>query len=129
MRRRVLLLVPLVIVATAFAVPALSKSSDVDALHKYTIGIDGAEGTVLQMLLVAKPSASGAPARKLQTITVPFETTFEASSFFVWFDTLEGGKDGDRFRSIYRIDGELQGEGFGGRVKTGNKQTFGFGNL
>ena len=130
MKTRFVLLATLALVSLALpTVPTLSKSDGAKEIQKYTIGVEGAQGVKLRMLLVTKPSATGAPTRESKTITVPFETTFEAASFYVWFDTLEGGKEGDRFMSIYKIDGDLQGGGFGGTIKGDNKQTFGFGNL
>ena len=129
MKTRYVMLATLILVALALpSVPALSISDAKDT-HKYTIGVEGAQDVTLRMLLIAKPSATGALTRESKFITVPFETTFEASSFYVWFDTLEGGKDGERFMSIYKIDGELQGGGISGTIKRDHKQTFGFGNL
>ena len=130
MKTRFTLLASLALVALALpAAPALSQSGGVKENQKYTIGVEGTPGVKLRMLLVAKPSATGAPTRESKTITIPFETTFEAAAFYVWFDTLEGGKDGDRFTSIYKIDGDHQGGGFGGTIRGNNKHTFGFGTL
>ena len=111
---------------------ALSKSNDVADAHTYAIRVDGANGLKLRMLLVAKPSAVNAPTREAKIVTIPYETTFKASSFYVWFDTLDGGqsgKDGDRIMGTYTTDGELQGGGFGGTIKKENNQSFGLGNL
>lgn len=130
MKLSFVLLATSAIVALALSTArALSNSNDARDTHKFTIGVEGAKGVKIRMLLIAKPSATGAPTRDSRVITVPFQTTFDAASFYVWFDVLEGGKEGDRFMSIYRIDGELQGGGFGGTIKGDNKQTFGFGNL
>jgi hypothetical protein len=123
--------VSLVVVALPI-VPALSNADRAKDTHKYTIGVEGTQDVKLRMLLVAKPSARAAPTRESKIVTVPFETTFEASSFYVWFDTLDGGesgKDGDRIMAMYKIGGELQGGGFGGTLKGEKKKTFGFGNL
>lgn len=130
MKTRFVLLAALALGSLALPnLTALSKSDGAKEIRKYTIGAEGAQGVKLQMLLVTKPSAADAPTRESKTITVPFQTTFEATSFYVWFDTLEGGKDGDRLESIYKIDGDVQGGGFSGTIKGDNKQTFGFGNL
>jgi hypothetical protein len=133
MKTRLLLFATMCLVTLALqSSRALSKSDDVADAHSYTIRIDGRDGAELQMLLVAKPSAVNAPTREAKLVVLPYEATFNASSFFVWFDTLDGGqsgKDGDRIMGSYTTDGEIQGGGFDGTIKTNNHQSFGFGNL
>ena len=121
-----------IVALTLSIVPVLSNEDNDEDTHKYTIGVEGTKGAKLRMLLVAKPTATRAPIRESKIITIPFQKTLEARSFYVWFDTLDAGasgKDGDRIMSIYKIDGEPQGGGFGATIKKENKKTFSFGNL
>ena len=121
-----------VIAFSMLRVPAWSNPPDAEGTHRYTIGVDGGKDVKLRMLLIAKPTANGAPTRQSRFVTVPFETTFQATAFYVWFDTLDdhqSGKEDDRIMGMYKVDGEPQGGGFGGTLKTANKKSFSFGNL
>ncbi len=127
-------LVAALFVAAALAAPAFSRTGNDEDTHEYTIGIEGTEGVKLHMYLVEKGSTKGAPSLRAEIVTVPFETKFTASKFYVWFHTLEAdeGIGGYRIRSVYKIDGELQGTGFGRegkKGKKGSKMKTGFGNL
>ena len=106
-------------------------NGDANAL-KYTISVEGTKGVKLRMLLVTKPLSKSGPTRESKVITVPFQQSFKAQSFYVWFDTLEGGasgKDGDRINGTYKVNGDLQGGGFDATIKKENKKSCGFGNL
>ena len=133
MRTKVFTIGALSVFALSLAVwPAFSNANgDANALT-YTIAVEGTKGVKLRMLLVTKPSAKSGPTRESRVITVPFQQSFRAQSFYVWFDTLEdgaSGKDGDRINGTYKVNGELQGGGFGATIKKENKKSFGFGNL
>ena len=129
-------IIPIAIVsAVALALATAATPSDAETrrdTHDYSVTVQGTKGVRLRMLLITKSSSNNAPMRESKIITVPFETTFKAMSFYVWFDTLgEGisGKDGDRVMSSYKMDGALQGGGFGGTIRKNNQKSFGFGNL
>lgn len=133
MNAKWILLVAAVLISLPLAVaqsrPAEPSKSD-DSSHKFTIGVKGAPGVQLRMLLVYKPSARQAPKRESRMVTTPFQTTVEASAFYVWFDTEESQEQaGARIQGGYLIDDEPQGGGFGATMKPANRQTFGFGTL
>lgn len=113
--------------------PAFTSAQGWDTqISEYTVGIDGSKGVKLRMLLITKSDKRIAPTRESKIVTVPFQTTFKARLFYVWFDTLENGasgNDGDRIMSVYKINGELQGAGFGGTIKKANNSSWSFGNL
>ena len=113
-------------------IPVLrSAENDKEAARQYTVGIEGAKGVKLTMLLITKPTPRAPLTRETKVVTVPFTTTFKAQTFYVWFDTLPdgaSGNEGDQIRSVYRIDGDLQGAGFDLKIKKANNSSVGFGN-
>ncbi len=109
-----------------------TNSNAANETHRYKISLRGTEGVQLRMLLVTKRDAEDPPSRKSEVVTAPFETSFDANSFYVWFDTLENGlsgNDGSRITAEYSIDGRRQGGGFGMTIKRSNSKTGSFGNL
>lgn len=131
MKTKALAITSVSLVAAALTLTGFSSNVDEADAHEYTIGIEGAKDVQLRMYLVAKRSTKSAPTLQEQIVTVPFETKFKAHRFYVWFHTLEGetSANGSRIRSVYKIDGELQGAGFGLRVNRGSRIKTGFGNL
>lgn len=124
------------VIATAAAILtsiiSASLANQKETKREYTIRVGGQKGVKLKMLLVTKASATADPTRRIEVVEVPFETTVKGSAFYAWFDTLPGGvsgRAGDRIEGSYKVDGELQGGGFGGTLKGSNKQSFGLGNL
>ena len=118
----------------ALCLPAYSTVNNNQSMdvHKYTISLDGTDGVRLRMLLVIKSGAKAPPTRRSEIVTTPFESSFKAKSFYVWFDTLEdgmSGNEGDRVAAEFLVDGERQGGGFGMTIKKQNKKSGSFGNL
>lgn len=52
----------------------------------YKIQLQGRQGLKMEMLLITK-SGPRTIAREAKQVVLPFEHTFEANRFFVWFDT------------------------------------------
>jgi len=133
MRTKLAITVTVLVFVLSLAMsPAFSNAEKGANAVEYTIAVEGTNGVKLPMLLITKPSTKSGPTRESKVITVPFQESFKAQSYYVWFDTLEGGasgKDGDRIMGTYKINGEQQGGGFEGTIEKDGKQSFGFGNL
>ncbi|MCA9043499.1 MAG: hypothetical protein KDA69_04215, partial [Planctomycetaceae bacterium] len=100
--------------------------------HEYVVRIDGPKGAQVKMSLITSEPEEQIPRIQFDKIvTLPFEHSFASETFRVDVKTLDGlsKPDGAKVSGGYRMDGELQGGGFGGTIKVADRQSWSFGNL
>jgi len=98
--------------------PQSSGESSTSTIHDYVIGVSGAEGLQLDMLLIYKPDPNRFK-RETANITVPYRKLIKAYKCAVWIDGQFNGIEGDFELSLSK-NGHVCSV-VEGRVRPGNE--------
>lgn len=139
-------LTPVLVLAGTLVPQPVSKQ------HEYTVSVRGRKGIELDMLLVTRESRLQPLKKETARVKLPYEHKFEASEFYIWFDTpgshlektldqLSGEElivyaqsEGEDIEGEYQRDGRrihaLEGQaGFAGKIRLGEHTSLYFGDL
>ena len=108
-------------------------TSSVANVNNYHLSVTGTSGIELDMICVYKPTGNQGSIEKIQKrISIPYNETISANKYYVWFETLPkgaNGNEGDKYFIELKRDDYYSWSCGPSEIKKANTKTCGLGDL